>query len=102
MRVLQVVQKCFDSMGFSPKQEQFNQTTSIILVLAISGIGLQWMFFFLESDSSQEYMESIYVATGCSGAVISFASTIFIRKQLFSFIDSVDEVFNESKGNSNN
>lgn len=102
MRVLQVVQKCFDAMGLSPKRDQFNPITSIILVLATSGVGLQWIFFFHEADSSQEYMESIYVATACSGALISFASTVFIRKQLFSFIGSVDELFNGSKGNFTN
>lgn len=101
MKTLQVVRNLFDSMGLSSKLEPFNKLTLTILVVAALGISSQWIFLFHEADNSQEYMESIYVATCCTGVFLSFTSTIFITKKLFSFIDSVDKLFNESKWNCN-
>lgn len=97
MKTLQVVRKLSNSMGFSSKLEPFNQLTLTILVVAASGISSQWIFLFHEADNSQQYMESIYVATCCTGVFLSFTSTIFTTKKLFSFINSVDDLFNESK-----
>lgn len=97
MRVLQAVQKSFDRMGFSPKQERFNHLALGILVTNITGTSLQWIFLFRVANSSQEYMESVYFVTATTCIDLSFAHTIFITKKLFSLIDTIDELFNERK-----
>lgn len=97
MRVLQVVQKSFDRMGFSPKRERFNQRALDILVMDITGTSLQWIFLFRVADSSQEYMESVYVVTATTCITLSFAHTIFITKKFFSIIGTLDELVNERK-----
>lgn len=97
MQTLQAVQKSFDSLGFSPKLKQFNYKISGISVISFLGIILLWIYLLHEADSSQEYMESIYIVTACSGIFLSFASTVFFKEELFSFINSFNELTNESK-----
>lgn len=101
MRALVVVQKCFDLMGISSKREQLNHITLSVLIIGGLAISLEWMYLILEADSSQEYMESIYVVTASTGIFFSFASTIFIEKKIFSFIDGIDDILIESKSNFN-
>lgn len=97
MQTLQVVQKSFNSMGFDPKREPFNYITVGILVLGFSGVSIQWIFLLHVADSPQERMESMYVVAGCTGVFLSYTTTIFITKELFSFINAFDELTNKSK-----
>lgn len=100
MKVLRVVQKSFDSIGISSKRESFNQITLAIIFMSVSGISSLFTYFFRKANTAQEYMEFIYFATATTGTLLSGASTVFLtKKKLFSFIDSVDELFNESKSN---
>lgn len=96
MQTLQVVQKNFNSLGFDPKLEPFNRTVLSFLILAFSGISLQWIFLFHGADSSQKHMETISIASGCTAIILSFTATIFISTELFSFINSFDDLTNES------
>lgn len=52
-------------------------------------------------NEDQEYMKSIYIMTTATGILLSFASTIFIKQKLFSFIKVCDVIVNESKLNFN-
>lgn len=95
MRTLQVVQKKFESLGLRPEQELFNRTIMGSLINAFLGIALEWIFLFYKAASSQEYMASIYLVNVCSGTFISAICTVINRDKLFSFIDSVNEIFNK-------
>lgn len=97
MSILQEVQKSLKAIGFSPKLEPFNHRISSIFVISFSGVISQWIFLIYEADSGQEYMESIYVATACTGVLLSFSNTILSTKKIFLFINSIDEFINESK-----
>lgn len=101
MQVFQAVQKTFDWMGISPKLKPFNRITSSILAIVIPPYIFLWIFLLHDADNSQEYMESSYAVMTCTGMFLSSASTILIKRKLFSFIDSFDELVNESKLNFN-
>lgn len=97
MQILQVVQKNFDSLGFSRKLVQFNRRIVSINIMAISGLILLWIFLLHEANNSQEYMESIHFILGGGGIFACNINTTFIREKMFSFINDVDEKFIESK-----
>lgn len=97
MQSLQVVQRNFSLMGLDPNRKPLNQITLTTLILAMLGIFLQWIFLIQGAENSQERMESIYIATAYIGTFLSFASTIFIQKELFLFINNFDELTNESE-----
>lgn len=97
MRTLQEVQTSFDWMGFNPKLKPFNHKIRAILAITIPAVISQWKFLVHDANNAREYMESIYIVSVCSGVFLCFASTIFITKKLFAFINSVDELMNESK-----
>lgn len=100
MQTLREVQKSFNSLGFSRDQGPLNYRNLSILVSTFLGIVLLWMFIIYEADSAQKYMKSIYVATAATGTFLSFASTIFVTKKLFSLINSIDEFSTEGKSKS--
>lgn len=97
MNIYQEVQTNFESVGFSPKLSPFNHKTLGFLVTTSFMIILGLIFLIHEADSAQLYMESIYSLTACIGVFLSFANLIFITKKLFSFIESMDKIINESK-----
>lgn len=97
MQFLQVVQNSFDSLGLSPKRERFNRLTVGLLIWGFVGVCWEFIFIFYEANSSQERMESIYIQTGCAGTLLSYATTIIMKTELFVFINNFDELTNESK-----
>lgn len=103
MKILRVVQRNFDFIGISPNREFLNQKVLTIIFVSVSGMSSLFIFFFHEANTAQEYMEFIYIVTAAIGTSLSAANTVFfVKKKLFSFIDSVDGHFNESKSNGNN
>lgn len=100
MQVLQEAQKSLESMGFS-QLEPFNHRNLNILSLTIPGFISLLMHLIHEANSTREYMESIFLFTVCAGIYISFASTILITKQLFWYIEDLNEFINESELNLN-
>lgn len=97
MKIFQVVQKNFDLVGINSERKPFNRITSNTLVIVLLGVSSQWIFLFCEANSSQELMESIYVVTATTGILVSLTSAILNTKKMFSLINSVDELFIESK-----
>lgn len=97
MPIFQTVQKTFDSVGLNPKLDPLNRKLLSILITNFMAIILQLIYLLHVADSSQQYLECIYVVTVGSGILLSIASTILIRDKLFLYIDTLDEVFNESK-----
>lgn len=97
MKILQGVQKSFKSLGLSPKPDRFNRKIFIFSIIYFPVVVSLWIFLVHEANSAEEYLESIYVVTTCSGILISFASTILAKMRLFSFIKKADVNVNESK-----
>lgn len=97
MKILQEVQNNLISMGMNPELERFNRRILNILAINFPGVVSLWIFLFHEANSAEEYLESIYIVTASSGIFLSFASTIFVMEELFSFIKNVDDAVNESK-----
>lgn len=95
MKVLQEVQKSFESLGLSPKSQRFNYKMLRTFVVALAGTISQWMFFFFEVDSSQEYLESVYIMICCGVAIISYTNIVFIKDELFALLDKIDQIINE-------
>lgn len=96
MNILQAVQNSFVSMGFNPNSEPLNHI--LLRTLSISAVGLTslWIFLLHEAHSPQEYMESIYFVTAGSGIFLSALSIVLLTMELFSFIDRLDELANQS------
>lgn len=84
-------------MGFDPQFKPFNRRTSSILALTFTAVLLMWIYLIYEADTDQEYMESMYFVSVCSGIFLSFASSAFFTKKLYSFIDGIQENFNMSE-----
>lgn len=101
MQILQETQKKFIWIGLNPQIEPIHGRLWSILGMAFTALLSLWIFLIHEARSAQEYMESVYVVSTCSGIFASFASTVFIRKQFFSFFIRVDEFCNGSKWNLN-
>lgn len=97
MRVLQVVQKSFDSIGFDPKLKPFNRIILSMMAIHLLNTFSLWIFLLLGANSSHEFMESIYITSCYSGIFLSAANVIFTREELFSVINMTDGIFNESK-----
>lgn len=97
MQYLQEVQKMFNLVGFSPKLKPLNRRILVTLVLTFSALILMWIFLIQEADGAHENIESIYFVSASSSIFLCFASTILTKEKLFSFIDSLDEFFNERK-----
>lgn len=97
MQVFQETQKSFKWMGFDSKLKPFNRRISSILVFTFTCVLLLWIFLIYEADTDQEYMESIYCVSVGSGVFLSLASSTFITKKLYSFIDGIQGNFNESE-----
>lgn len=93
MKTLQVVQKSFRSLGLSSQIDLFN----LILITSFPFEISLWIYLFYEANTSQEFMESIYMTTICTAVFASYASTLLITDKLFSFFDSFDDHINESK-----
>lgn len=91
------VRKSLHSIGVSPKLEPFNRRILSILASTSLGVISLWIFLFHGADSAEEYMKSVCLITICTGTLLSFASTILIKKELFAFIKSHDECFDERK-----
>lgn len=92
MQMYQAVQKSFHSIGLSPKLEAFNHVAITFLII-IS----EWIFLVYEADSAEEYMASIYAINTCAGVLLSFTSTIFTKRRLFSFMTMHNAYFDTSK-----
>lgn len=97
MQTLQEVQKSFHSIGFSPELKPFNQRILAILAIIFASVILEFTYLIHEADSAQKFMESIYVTTVTIGSFFCFANASFIMEEIFSFIDSSNETFRESK-----
>lgn len=97
MQILQETQKHFIWLGLDPQIEPIHDRLLSILTITCPAVISQWIYLIDEAHSPREYMESIYVVTTCTGILVSYASTIVIRKKLFSFVKSYDEFTNESK-----
>lgn len=101
MQILQVVQISFYSIGFSPKLKPLNHRNLSILGISFPGVILELISLICEANGAQEYMESVYIITVCSGVLLAYASTIVVMKKLFSFIEAINEFFNEGWSNLN-
>lgn len=101
MRSVQEVQKAFKTIGFDPKLKPMNHRVLGVLAIVFPGLTSIWIYLIFEANGAEEYMESIFMVTVCTGIFISFASTILNKTSLFSFIGRVDKVLNESKWNFN-
>lgn len=101
MRSVQEVQKAFITIGFDPKLKPMNHRVLGVLAIVFPGLTSIWIYLIFEANGAEEYMESIFMVTVCTGIFISFASTILNKTSLFSFIGRVDKVLNESKWNFN-
>lgn len=97
MQILQEVQKCFVSMGIDPKLKLFNLRNLSVLIITSLGIMLVSLFLLLEAKSGVEYMEAAYVVIAFTGSLVSFACTILITKEIFSYIKAYNEYLNECK-----
>lgn len=97
MRVLQVVQTNIESLGLSPTLEPFNRQVLGVLTVDVLGDTLLWIFLLHDAESSKEYMTSISYINAFSNIILSRVSTIFVTKKIFSFLDGVNELVNESK-----
>lgn len=99
MKSLQVYQKSIESLGLSRNRKPFNRQTFGIAIASVLVVILLWIFLLCEADSSQEYIESIFVINACTNIFISFASMILIADKLFAYFDGIDELLDESKYN---
>lgn len=97
MKIYQEVQKSFVWIGFDQKLEPFNRKISSILAITFTAVLLQWIFLIHVAETAQQYMESMYIVSTCSGIFLAFASSTFTTKRLFSFIKRVNESVDESK-----
>lgn len=97
MQMYQAVQKSFHSIGLSPKLEAFNQRALCFVAITFLIIISEWIFLVYEADSAEEYMASIYAINTCAGVLLSFTSTIFTKKRLFSFMTMHNAYFDTSK-----
>lgn len=97
MKVLQAVQNGFISMGFNPKSERFNHILLTNIAVTMLPFHSLWIYLFYEANNSQEYMEVVYFIAGSTCIAFSASNTIFIKEKLFSFINFIDGLANESK-----
>lgn len=101
MKTVQEVQKNLSLIGLGPNQKSFNLVISRILVLSLLGVISLYMFLFLEADSAQDYMKSVFITTTSVGILLSIASTVFTKQKIFSFMEGSDEIVNGCKLNFN-
>lgn len=97
MQIFQVLRKNCDSMGVSSKLTSFNKKLLSIIVINFPLYFLHWIYLLHEANSPQEYIGSIYVINARSTIFLSILSTAFVSEKLFSFIDGIDELVNESE-----
>lgn len=97
MQTLQEVQKAFDLIGLGPKLEPFNRRILSILAFVILCNISQWIYLVHVTDSTETFMECMYLTFACSGIFLCFANTILTTEKLFSFFRSIDELSSESK-----
>lgn len=95
METLHEVRKNFESMGLSPKLQPFNRGVLRIFILCFLPNILEWIFLTHVADSSEEYMESMYVVTVTNGIVFSFTNTILTTEKIFPFLENIDEFVNK-------
>lgn len=91
MKILQEVQKSFNSIGFSPNLDRFNKKILIVTSVIVVGLILQLIYIFHEADTPQEYMESIHFFSACFSILLSFASSVLMKQKLFSFIKQIED-----------
>lgn len=96
MQAFQVVQKNYDLLGFNPDLEFFNHNMLSFLMVSTPAYALLLIYLFHEANSSQEYMESAYASICCGCIFLSLISIIFMRKELYSFLNGFNEALNES------
>lgn len=82
MRVLQVVQNGFESIGIGPGRKAFNHTTLSILFICVFGFISLGIFIVQTADSAQEYMECLYIFTASIGTFLSGVSITLFNKIL--------------------
>ena len=100
MKVFQIIQKNFATMGFIPKEQQNRNRRLLkcIQIVYVIKYSIDTIFvgtyIFLEAESIDEYMESIFILAALVAVFCCFLSIIFKNDLLFDTIELTESELN--------
>lgn len=97
MKIFQIIEQNFASLGFSSNQRSFNKKQLQIGLYFILGNVSQYAYLFHDANTAQQYMDSIFTTTTGTLIFISYVNTVRIMPIIFNSIDGLQRVVDESK-----
>lgn len=101
MPVYQVVQKNLAFMGYSPNERSFNRRQIQIGVAMAMCVSVNFIFLIHVANTPQQLMASIHHTSVSILILISFMSTAYKMDIIFTIVDKMQAIVNESKFGSN-
>lgn len=101
VKVLQQVQKNLAAIGISSdlisQAYPFNRKILMVVIMICYGCTSSSLYIFLEAKTFDEYTQSIYIFSACVLISIIFIITYSKLRDIFQFIDSLENVMNFRK-----
>lgn len=98
MKLFQEARKNFETLGISSIQEsQINRNLLKTYILYILSVHAFVIFFFHEAKTLQEYINNVCVTIEMVTGIIILTTTALKSKELFGFIDDVNDYLEKSK-----
>lgn len=97
MKTLQLMRYLFALMGFSSSKSLWNREFLIGYTTAALTIPSFLMFLFRVADSTQEFIDSIYITAVAIAISVAFLNTVYKRSKLIVLFDEIEENVNNSE-----
>lgn len=97
MKIFQTIQTKFAVLGLKPNLRPFNNLQKLILFENFVQISSLCVYLFHVANTAKEYLESIHITATTILIVTSQVNLISQMATIFSFIDELEDVLNESK-----
>lgn len=97
MKIYQTTRTCLALFGFQEDLQPFNKRQKLIFLPCVFFHTANLVQLFHVANTTQEYMDSIFLTTVGTLITASHISTIGKMKTIFSVINKIEEGINQSK-----
>lgn len=99
MKIFVELKKFGEFVGIFANQRPFNWRNLLALSINCIGIVSNWIYFFCEARSFQDYAETIFVGTAINAMTVIFTFFIWKKQIYFDTLDEYEKIINGSEFN---
>lgn len=97
MEIFKRIKQNLASNGFRKDKGRFHLEQWLRTTQGLLAIVLQCIYLLFEAETTKEYMDSIFTTTVGVLVYVAYLSTVLKTKQLFIFIDGMEDAINGRK-----